>query len=64
MATTDRPRFLWVTRWGWILFAFAALVLGAHEGGKIGPAPPWAEGLATFGVMLWIGGRVARWLVR
>lgn len=62
--TTDRPRFLWVTRTGAILLAFWVLVVGAHEGDVLGPAPVWTGALGTVGAVLWIGGRVVRWLVR
>lgn len=61
---TDRPRFLWVTRSGAILMAWWAILVGAHQNDLLGPAPAWTGAVGALGVVLWMGGRAARWLVR
>ena len=39
-------------------------LVGAHQNDLLGPAPAWTGAVGALGVVLWMGGRAARWLVR
>lgn len=64
MSTPPRPRFLWTTRTGAAMLALWFLTLGAYQGETLGPAPAWLPAIGMLGAALWLGGRLARWLLR